>query len=67
MSPKPSSCVVSTGSFEVPDNADILCAPKTGMRSMVEKRDQQFFDGFMILVGVFVGLIAGVLMFGNLL
>jgi hypothetical protein len=34
---------------------------------MVEKRDQQFFDGFMILVGVFVGLIAGVLMFGNLI
>ncbi len=33
---------------------------------MVEKRDQQFFDGFMILVGVFVGLIAGVLMLGDL-
>ena len=33
---------------------------------MVEKRDQQFFDGFMALVGVFVGLIAGVLMLGNL-
>jgi hypothetical protein len=34
---------------------------------MVEQRDQLFFDGFMILVGVFVGLIAGVLMFGNLI
>jgi len=33
---------------------------------VVEKRDQQFFDGFMMLVGVFVGLIAGVLMLGNL-
>lgn len=32
----------------------------------MEKRDQQFFDGFMILVGVFVGLIAGVLMLGDL-
>jgi len=33
---------------------------------VIEKRDQQFFDGFMILVGIFVGIIAGVLMFGNL-
>jgi len=33
----------------------------------MERRDQQFFDGFMILVGIFVGLIAGVLMFGNLI
>ena len=34
---------------------------------MTEKRDQQFFDGFIVLVGVFVGIIAGVLMFGNLI
>jgi hypothetical protein len=34
---------------------------------VVEKRDQQFFDGFIILVGIFVGMIAGVLMFGNLI
>jgi cytochrome c5 len=33
---------------------------------VVEKRDQQFFDGFMMLVGVLVGMIAGVLMLGDL-
>jgi cytochrome c5 len=33
---------------------------------VAEKRDQLFFDGFMMLVGVFVGLVAGVLMLGDL-
>jgi cytochrome c5 len=33
---------------------------------VTEKRDQQFFDGFMVLVGIFVGMIAGVLMLGDL-
>jgi len=33
---------------------------------VIEKRDRQFFDGFMMLVGIFVGLIGGVLMLGDL-
>jgi cytochrome c5 len=33
---------------------------------VVDKRDQQVFDGFMILVGIFVGIIAGVILLGHL-
>jgi len=33
---------------------------------VIEKRDKQFFDGFIILVGIFVGIVAGVLLLGNL-
>lgn len=33
---------------------------------MVTKRDQQFFDGFMLLVGIFVGIIAGIILLGDL-
>ncbi len=33
---------------------------------MVEKRDQQFFDAFMLLVGIFVGMIVGVILLGDL-
>lgn len=33
---------------------------------MVLKRDQQFFDAFMMIVGIFVGIIAGVLLLGDL-
>jgi len=34
---------------------------------VVEKRDQQFFDSFMLLVGIFVGIVAGILLFGDLI
>jgi cytochrome c5 len=33
----------------------------------VNKRDQQFFDGFLLIVGIFVGIIAGVIMLGDLI
>lgn len=33
---------------------------------VTEKRDQQFFDGFMLLVGIFVGIVAGILLLGDL-
>lgn len=33
---------------------------------VVDKRDQQFFDGFMMLVGIFVGIIAGIILLGHL-
>lgn len=34
---------------------------------MVDKRDQQFFDGFMLLVGIFAGTIAGIILLGDLI
>jgi cytochrome c5 len=34
---------------------------------VVDKRDQQFFDGFMLLVGIFVGIIAGIILLGHLI
>lgn len=33
----------------------------------MNKRDQQFFDGFMLIVGIFVGIIAGVILLGDLI
>lgn len=33
---------------------------------VIAKRDQQFFDAFLILIGVFVGIIAGVILLGHL-
>ena len=36
-------------------------------KRVVNKRDQQFFDAFLILVGIFVGMIAGVILLGDLI
>jgi cytochrome c5 len=35
-------------------------------KRVVEKRDQQFFDAFLIIVGIFVGMIAGIVLLGDL-
>jgi cytochrome c5 len=34
---------------------------------VVNKRDQQFFDGFMLIVGIFVGIVAGIILLGDLI
>ena len=35
-------------------------------KRVISKRDQQFFDGFLMLVGIFVGIIAGIILLGDL-
>ncbi len=64
MSLKRFSCAASTGSFEGPGNTDII-RPRRPRSALLANQEQKFFDGFMLLLGVWIGAIAGIVLFAD--